>query len=221
MAEQLLAIILVIGLVLIGIAWVWLLVRAFRTSVWWGLLSLFFGPALLIFALSHWKNVRRPATLLVVGVVVAAVPFGINLAQQKLVGLGPHAAQVDGEWHITVTGWDRSDYRELLQQPEAVVIQMANPDVTDDTLELLKQFPRLREVDLSGTQITDAGLATLATLPQLTTLRLKGTAITDEGFQQHLAPLEKLTQLDLRETGVVAKSLRTWKNAQSGRQYLK
>ncbi len=220
MAEQLLALILVLGLVLIGIAWVWLLIRAFRTSVWWGLASLLFGPALLVFALSHWKNVKRPATLLVVGVVVAAVPFGINLAQQKLVGLGPHAAQVDGEWHITVTGWDRTDYRELLQRPDAVVIQMANPDVTDTTLELLKQFPHLREVDLSGTQVTDAGLATLAEL-QLQTLRMKGTAITDAGFQRYLSAKSSLVQLDLRETGVAAKTLRTWKNAQSGRQYLK
>lgn len=220
MAEQVLAIVLVLGLLLTGAGWLWLLVRAFRTSLWWGLAGLLFAPAVLVFALTHWQRVRRPATLLVVGMLVTAIPFGINLVQQKLVGLGPHAALVDGEWHVTVTDWDRTDYRDLLSRTDAVVIQMANRDVTDATLELLKQFPHLRELDLSETQVTDAGLATLAELP-LKTLRMKKTAITDAGFQQYLSAKSSLVQLDLRETGVTAKSLRTWKNAQAGRQYLK
>lgn len=215
------AAVLIAGILLSSIAWIWLLVLAFRTRLWWGLVTFFLPPMLLIFSLVFWKRTRKPAILLVAGLLVGAVPFGVNAVQDRLVGLGKHESQVNGESHVTVTGWDQSDYSVLKSRPETVVLQMANPDVTDQTLEILRDLPNVRELDLNDTAVTDAGLPIIAALPKLQALRLKNTKITDEGFQQHLAEKSGLTQLDLRGTAVAAKSLRSWKNAQPGREYLK
>jgi hypothetical protein len=98
---------------------------------------------------------------------------------------------------------------------------MANPDVTDQTLEYLTGDRRLRELDLNDTQITDHGLAVLAVLPALEILRLKGTKITDEGFRKELGTKESLRQLDLRNTAVTAESAKLWKDAKKGRRVLR
>ena len=52
------------------------------------------------------------------------------------------------------------------------VLQMANPDVTDQSLESLREMKALRELDLNGSQVTDAGLEILKELPALASLRL-------------------------------------------------
>src|SRR5437899_2914318 len=69
---------------------------------------------------------------------------------------GPRDKLVDGERHLTLTGWDRTDYADFLgRKPDAVVLQMANADVTDDTLALLADMTRLRRLDVSHSQVTD------------------------------------------------------------------
>jgi hypothetical protein len=129
---------------------------------------------------------------------------------------------VDNERHVTLTGWDRSDYDVLNTMRDVSVLQMANPDVTDQTLDLLKEMNQLIELDLNYTKVTDAGLATLRGLPALAILRLKATAVTDEGFRAHLLDKESLLELDLRETQVTSKTLREWKAKNSDkRKYLK
>jgi hypothetical protein len=215
------AAVLIAGVVLTSIAWIWLLVLAFRTRLWWGLVSVFLPPMLIVFALAFWKKTRWPSILLVTGLLVGAVPFAVNAVQERVVGLGKYESQVNGEWHVTVTGWDQKDYSVLKTRHDAVVVQMANPDVTDQTLEILRDFQNLRELDLNDTAVTDVGLATIAALPKLQALRMKNTKITDEGFQLYLAGKESLLQLDLRGTPVAGKSLREWKNAQPGREYLR
>jgi len=55
---------------------------------------------------------------------------------------------VDGQAHLTLTGWDRDDYSVLQARPQTVVLQMANADVTDEkapqliaeTLKVQKEF---------------------------------------------------------------------------------
>lgn len=221
MSETVGAAALITGVVLSSIAWIWLLVLAFRTRLWWGLVTFFFAPMMLVFALAFWSKTRRASILLIAGLLVSAVPFAINSVQDRIVGLDKHEARVNGEWHVTVTGWDRKDYSALKSRPDVAVLQMANADVTDQTLEILRDFSNLRELDLNDTAVTDAGLSTLAVLPKLQSLRLARTKITDDGFREHLSGKETLTQLDLRGTDVPAKSLRDWKNAQPGREYLK
>ena len=72
---------------------------------------------------------------------------------------------VDGQRHLTLTGWDRKDYSILKLKPDVVVLQMANPDVTDESLESLQEMKALQELDLSGTQVTDAGSRSSRTFP--------------------------------------------------------
>ena len=99
---------------------------------------------------------------------------------------------------------------------------MANSDVTDQTLIHLEKLSQLRELDLNSSQVTDDGLAQLAKLPALQILRLSKTKISDAGFQQHLLPLEKLAEVDMRETSVASKTLRDWKKRQPEvRKFLK
>ncbi len=97
---------------------------------------------------------------------------------------------------------------------------MANPNVTDETLNYLRGMDRLRELDLNDTQVSDAGLAVVAELPRLEQLRLARTNITDAGFQKYLGAKESLLKLDLTGTDVKGKTKRDWKKAKTGREYL-
>jgi len=97
---------------------------------------------------------------------------------------------------------------------------LANPDVTDETLKHLRGMSRLQELDLNDTQVTDAGLKLIAQLPKLQRLRLRGTRITDAGFRESLMPLELLRNVDVTRTAVKGSTLREWKKAQTGREYL-
>ena len=46
---------------------------------------------------------------------------------------------VDGQQHLTLTGSDRKDYSVLKLKQDVAVLQMANPDVTDQSLESLRR----------------------------------------------------------------------------------
>jgi len=204
------------GLLLAAIGWAWLVAVAFRTSRKWGLLVALVPPSVVFFAARCWRQARAPLGVVVAGLVTAASPA--IYTRVAPVDLGPRATLVDGERHLTLTGWDRTDYSVLRQYPEAVVLQMANADVTDDTLRLLEDLPELRELDISGSQATDAGLAVLAKLPQLETLRLKGCRITDAGFRVHLLPHPGLLRLDLVGTSVSPETVRAWRKANPQRR---
>jgi Leucine-rich repeat (LRR) protein len=208
------------GLAVAAIGLLALLIGAFRTRIWWGvgvtLILPLFGP---LFA---WKHPRRglpPLAVMLLGVAVGAAPA---LATRLVpVDLGPRERIVDGELHLTLTGWDRKDYAFLRSKSDAVVLQMANPDVNDATLRYLDGMDGLRELDLSGTQLTDAGLRHLQGLVRLERLRLRGTAITDAGFRESLANLPALKQLDLRHTAIPQDVIDQWKAAGNGRRALR
>ena len=61
---------LIIGLLLNAVGGIWLLVTAFRTSLMWGLLSLFLPFAGLVFAVLHWKDAKKPFLI-----SLACIPF--------------------------------------------------------------------------------------------------------------------------------------------------
>lgn len=204
-------------------AWVWLLVVAFRKHRGWGVALLFPPTAVLIgpvFVLTHLKRSIGPVVLFVLG-LLAAAPYGWILYTRESIDLGPRETLVEGERHITLTGWDREDYSLLRSRPDVVVLQMANPDVTDETLTYLTGMKKLRELDLDDTRITDEGLALLARLPALRSIRLAGTAITDDGFRKHLADKDTLRELDLRRTRVASKTVRDWKARGTDRKALR
>jgi hypothetical protein len=174
-----------------------------------------------VFLFCHWPR-TKPATLIIlIGGLIAVLPFAINSAYEWYIRGKPIDAVVDNEQHVTITGWASKDYSYLANKVNAVVVQMANPDVTDETLQFLRAMTKLRELDVSSTQVSDEGLKLLADLPALQDLRLMNTKITDEGFQSHLAAKDSLLRLDLRGTKVATKTLREWKTKREGREYLK
>ena len=125
---------------------------------------------------------------------------------------------MNGERHVTLTGWDRDDYSILRLLSDVSVLQMANPDVTDHVLESLHGMRNLHELDLNGTQVTDAGLAIIRDLPTLTTLRLARTKVTDKGFRDLLSTKDSLMQLDLRNTQVSQDTVKLWRAAKPERK---
>ncbi|RLS40347.1 MAG: hypothetical protein DWH82_03450 [Planctomycetota bacterium] len=203
--------ILIGGIVLSLAALVWLAVRAFRVRRAWGFSCLFFPPALLPFALFHRRKAIGPLLLLAFGVITTGATLGVNRFIVANLSLGLREAIVDGEGHITLTGWDQDDYSVLKNRRTVVVLQMANADVTDETLEMLAGMANLRELDLNDTRITDAGLETLAQLPALAILRLRGTAVTDAGFTHSLKDKVSLLEIDARNTQIASRTLRDWK----------
>ncbi len=73
-----------------------------------------------------------------VSLLVAATPALYTLFVP--LDLGAPREVVDGQRHLTLTGWDRKDYSILKLKPDVVVLQMANPDVTDQSLESLQEM---------------------------------------------------------------------------------
>jgi Leucine Rich repeat len=208
------------GLALGAVGCLWLLIVAFKVRTAWGVALLLFPPAALVFIPRNWRKSWKPFLLLVLGSWIAAAPYLVNYYHERYIDLGPWEKNVNGELHITLTGWDGQDYSFLQTKPTTVVLQMANPDVTDGTLVYLKGMKQLRELDLNDTQVTDEGLVILAGLPGLQELRLRGTKITDEGFRQYLSDRGSLRKLDLRRTPVKGKTKRDWKKAKEGRELL-
>lgn len=155
-----------------------------------------------------------PLRLLIAAAVLIAVPYGLSYYERNFVPLQPYEQIVDGELRITLTGMQGFDYAKLADRPDVVVLQMANPDVTDATLEHLRGLAKLRRLDVGNSQVTDAGLATIAALPALEELHLGHTKVTDAGFQQHLMPKASLRKLDFTATEVKGKTKRDWKSKQ-------
>jgi hypothetical protein len=206
------------GLTLTVFAWLWLLERAFHQSRAWGLVSLVAPPMGLIYAARYPRRGTGPLFLMFLFLFVAALPALYTLYIP--LDLGPVEKLVDGQRHLTLTGWDRKDYSILKLKPDVVVLQMANPDVTDLSLESLREMKLLQELDLSGTQVSDAGLGVLNDLPALAKLRLARTKITDKGFRDTLFAKDSLMLLDLTATAVARDSGNAWREAKPGRRIL-
>ena len=165
-----------------------------------------------------WTLRIWPAVLVAVGIIGLTLPAAVT--RFAPIDLGKHEARVDGERHVTLTGWDQKDYSILARMPDVVVLQMANLDVTDQTLGYLAELKSLRELDVAGSQITDGGLAKLAGLTKLQKLIVSRTKVTDSGLGPLLEKLPELEQLDARETGVTPTVLRPWLKAKEGRRAL-
>lgn len=172
---------------------------------------------LFVRGLRQWPRSKRPVFLLTFAVVLLALPFAVNRLATRFIDLGEYERVVDGEIHLTLTQWNKSDYSVLRAKPDTAVLQMANPDVTDETLTYLKGMSRLHNLDLSNTQISDDGLAALRGLP-LKELRLAHTKLTDAGFQEHIVPIASLQMLDVRDTSVSKDAVDAWKKAVAGRK---
>lgn len=220
MLEEYAFFVLLAGLVVGTVGFFWLLIVAFKVSKLWGFSSLLFPPFAIVFVLTHFRKSVAPLVVFLISGVLLGAPYALNYYNEKFVQLGPREKNVNGELHITLTGWDGSDYSFLEQKRSLVVLQMANPNVTDDALLYLRGMDRLRELDLNDSHVTDEGLSVVAGLPRLEELRLARTPISDEGFRKYLSAKESLLKLDLTGTKVKNKSKREWKKAKAGRDYL-
>lgn len=193
---------------------------AFRTTWWWGLIVLLLFPlgAVIYVFRTRWALLPIGVILLGVGSFFAPmlIPEQINLDKHIAMEKGPDGTD---ELRVTLTGWDKDDYEALKEYPETAVLQMANKDVTDDTLKYLKDMSKLRVIDLNRTQITDKGLKVLAELPALEELRLESTQITDEGFRKYLLPVKSLKKLHLQNTQVLRKTALEWRDLQPDREF--
>jgi hypothetical protein len=207
-----------LGLATAVLAWIWLIVRAFRQRLVWGWGTLLVPPLGFVFGARYPRKGIAPLFFLLLGLLVAGSPALYTLYVP--LNLGPREKLINGEKHLTLTGWDRKDYSVLKLKTDVVVLQMANPDVTDEVLVSLRGMRALQELDLNGTQVTDTGLQVLRDLPALATLRLAKTKITDTGFRDTLFSKASLMQLDLRSTHVDRETIQAWRNARSGRRAL-
>jgi len=220
MLEEYAFFVLLAGLVVGVLGFFWLVIAAFKVSKRWGFAVLLFPPCAIVFVPRHFRKSVAPLIVLLISGVLLGAPYAINYYHEKFASLGPREKLVNGDLHITLTGWDGADYSFLETKRTAVVLQMANANVTDETLNHLRGMDQLRELDLNDTQVTDEGLAIVAELPRLEELRLARTSISDEGFRKHLRTKGSLLKLDLTGTNVKGKSKRAWKKAKAGRDYL-
>jgi hypothetical protein len=204
--------VLAAGLVVFAIGFFWLVVRAFGTGFGWGLASLIPGLNL-VYAFTHFRRAWAPLLVMLLGGAAVAAPILYARFVAPTIDLGERDKIVDGERHLTLTGWDKTDYGAIRQRPDTVVLFMANADVTDATLEQLKDLKQLRELDLNDTQVTDEGLKVLAELPALEVVKLARTKATPDGIRKHLLTHPKLKDLDVRGLNVPTGPLREWKNA--------
>jgi hypothetical protein len=213
MLEQYAFYLLLLGVSIGCISWLWLIVAAFKTRWPWGVAVLLFPPSALIFVSVHFRRARGPLLVLVLAGLIFATPYGLSYYERKFGKWAPYEQVVNGEVRLTLTDVPAFDYSSLQSRSDVVVLQMANADVTDQTLDYLSNMSQLRNLDLNGSQITDEGLKRLVKLPRLQELRLARTQITDDGFRQYLAPKESLLRLDLTGTAVKSKTKRDWKKA--------
>ena len=64
---------LIVGMILGVVGGIWLLVIAFKTSVWWGLGSLLIPFVSLIFVIMHWQPSKKPFLIYIAGAVLVII----------------------------------------------------------------------------------------------------------------------------------------------------
>lgn len=203
------------GLLLLIVGLLWLIAQAYRSSGFFlaALLTLTVPAGPLIYGLIHFRKSLKPLVLILAGVLIGAVPFALSHGLELLVGLGERERLIAGERHLVLTGWDRPNYSILNSRADVVVLEMGNPDVSDETLKLLQPLTKLRELTLNDSVITDEGLKFLRQLPALESLRVARTKITKDGVVEFLAdPPARLRELDVSGNSIPASALRKWKN---------
>ena len=128
--------------------WLWYLVVAFQTDWKWGVAFILFPPvAPLIFLVKHFKKAQVPVRVCLAGIVLAGAPA--IYSRLVPIDLGEREQTVNGELHLTLTGWDKSDYSVIEHKANATVIQMANEDVTDEAMNHVSAATNLTELDIS------------------------------------------------------------------------
>lgn len=208
------------GAVLFFLGWIWLIVSGFLVGTAWGI-ALLFGIPALVFVPIHWRRALPPVLLSLLGVTVFAFPLAMNIINREAtIDLGEREYEDSKGILINLTKWNKTDYSFLPQKKDTATLLMANPDVTDETVQLLKGFDKLKKLDLSNTSISDDSLSVLMELPQLTELNLRKTKITDAGFENFVRNMPALQKLNLQGTEVTRELALQWKNEDKARRLI-
>lgn len=129
---------------------------------------------------------------------------------------------IGGKWFVRQLG------RDLFTN--VIAVYLVTPYVTDESMDLAMQFPRLEELSIGGGELTEQGIKKLSALTGLNTLNLVGqdvpdvalapiaqlvnlewlslhqTRVSDQGMK-HLAGLSKIRHLDLWDTEITDQGL--------------
>ena len=91
----------------------------------------------------------------------------------------------------------------LAANSDSLVVSLATAgkQAGDSELDLVKQLPKVVQLDLRNTAVTDKGLASLQGMSSLESLHLEGTAVTESGLA-NLKNLSSLQYLNLFNTAV-------------------
>ncbi len=100
----------------------------------------------------------------------------------------------------TTTDYDLERYRGSSQN-SLERVSLAGTKITDDAIDKLVYFPKLKHLDLSDTAITNAGLQKLEKLSNLTTLSLAGTKV-DLALALQVSSKLGVRELDVSGTGI-------------------
>src|SRR5262245_11679367 len=94
--------ILIAGVCLFVIGWLWLVVLGFGTSTCWGFVALIPGFNLL-FPLCRFRRAALPLAVMLIGALVAATPYAINAIVGERVSTDARIEEKPGEQRITLT----------------------------------------------------------------------------------------------------------------------
>ncbi len=142
------------------------------------------------------QEAAAPASAQKAAVVVKPRPPAPELPKDFKPGANEAAA-------ITSIAKASVDVRPLAQNVpwKEANFRLQGTNVTDKTIEPLKDVTSLVELRLGTTKITDAGLAVVKSLPHLQVLSLELTSVSDAGLA-HLKGAKNLTYLNLYGTQV-------------------
>jgi hypothetical protein len=114
-------VLLIGGLAIAAIAWLWLIVSASREGAGWGLGTLFLPPLGLVFALRHAQRAVGPLVLFIVGLLAGAAPAFYALTTPVDASRSTGAGQ--GPWSLAVAAL-RSDAAHEWMENRALYLQL-------------------------------------------------------------------------------------------------
>src|SRR5262245_10483722 len=207
------------GAVIVLLGHLLFVIAGFRQSTGWGFAVLCLPPlGGLALLFKHFRRALIPLLVMLIGGALVGAAYAPALMGEPK--KDPIVRVEKGDVQLTVTAAENFDYATIADYPHLSMLQMANPEVTDATLQHLRGMNKLKNLDVSNSKITDDGLKFISELPALEELRLTRTGITDQGFREHLLGKETLMKLDLTGTKVSRATVDEWKKAKSGRRAL-
>jgi hypothetical protein len=151
----------------------------------------------------RWRTQACVAVLIILTCASVSFAADVPAADAKKTALTP--SQQDAVAKIQAKG---GLVIPLAANSDALVVSLATAgkQAGDSELDLVKQLPKVVQLDLRNTAITDKGLVNLQGMSALESLHLEGTAVTDAGLA-NLKTLSSLQYLNLFNTTVTDKGI--------------